>query len=57
MWSRRMRQAALIGGVVGLALFYAMYTVFGSPAYALFIIFGAAIAAGTVWVMDNPPVD
>ena len=52
-----MRQAALIGGVVGLALFYAMHTVFGSPTYALFIPFGAAIAAGTVWVMDNPPVD
>ncbi|MDD2626232.1 MAG: hypothetical protein WCQ63_01575 [Methanomethylophilus sp.] len=50
---RKIQYAAVLGGIVGLALFAFCWAAVHSFVYLLFIFFGAAIAAATVWVRDS----
>ncbi len=54
---RKIEYAAVIGGVVGLAIFAFCWAAAHSWTYLIFIFFGAAIAASTEWVRQGPDSD
>ncbi|MDL2241969.1 hypothetical protein LJB91_03585 [Bacteroidales bacterium OttesenSCG-928-L03] len=50
-----MKYGAIIGGVVGVALFAMLYTMNNSLAYLLFIPLAAAMGWATQYVKDEDP--
>ena len=53
----RMKVAAVIGGIVGVALFIVAWLSFHAPIHVIIVPMAAAIGAATIYLGDGPAED